>query len=111
MGLVRSLWNGDIPLGRAWWLYGFLIGFLLQLPLITINAYPIRVETIPMRFLVLLLAVLIVVYAIFMTVAIWRSATKYAGPKWLAILAKGMLIIGWARGIVDMIGPVPSSAP
>ncbi len=112
MGLITSLWSGDVPLGRAWWVYGALIGFLLQLPLIVIKEYPIPVETEPMRSLVVTYAILVVVYSIFISVAIWRSATKYAGPKWFAILAKVAVICGWLQGLANIIGPsLPPSPP
>ena len=112
MRLIQSLWSGDVPLGRAWWFYGALIGILLQLPLIVINEYPIPVETAPMRSLVVAYAILVVVYSIFISVAVWRSATKYAGPKWFAILAKVALICGWLQGLANIIGPsLPPSPP
>lgn len=44
------------------------------------------------------------VYWLFIAVAIWRSATKYTGPKAWAVLAKFAVVVGVARMLAEFLG-------
>jgi hypothetical protein len=88
-----------LVLVKAYWLYGVLGGLLLSLPLEMLNYYsgvPGYPEngTMANFTIILLYIVFCYVYVIFISVAIWRSAKKYRGPIYWAILAKGMVILG-----------------
>jgi hypothetical protein len=87
----KSLWNGDIPLCRAYWLYyvlgGMLIAFLTSI-LSTLFYEP---------FILKILNLITLGYAVFAGIGVWRSATKYSGSelwRYLAYIAVILTIIG-----------------
>ena len=93
--LVATLWSGDIPLVRTFWLYYFVGGHLISFPFyIPVSAVP---DNIIVGFLLLLWGPIWILYLVLVIVAIWRSANKYIGPPYWVTLAKGI-------AIVDMIG-------
>ena len=70
---LNALWNGEIKLSKTFWLYYFVGMLLLR---IVANAIgPIG-------------AILILGWAGFMVMPIWRSADKYTGKPLFALLAK-----------------------
>lgn len=89
---LRALWSGDLPLGEAFWTYAVGVG--LAVNLIT-----------SLLFLVLIswdhpLAALFVGYAlsvpynIVALVGVWRSASRYDGPRTHADLARIVSLVG-----------------
>jgi hypothetical protein len=78
MSEIRALWRGEIGLSRTYWLWGFLIqGVIIG----RLGGY--LVEQTGSLFLVFCYLAFVVVSAIFMIVAIWRSAANYKGlPLW-----------------------------
>ncbi len=69
----ETLWNGDVPLVKTYWLYYFTGVFILRI--ITALISPA-------------LAMVALLWAGFMIVPIWRSADKYSGNRLFALLAK-----------------------
>ncbi len=99
MDLVKALWRGDIPLVVTYWLYGVLGSLLLRIPLLIWEEYP---PTSPvLAGVVLAYFVMIVVYTVFIAVAIWRAATKYKGSSWWW---SGLAKIAVVAGVVSMMG-------
>jgi hypothetical protein len=95
-GLVRDLWQGDVPLVKAYWLFGVLvgIGFAIVFGYIEYQSEGLSEGFGPAFIIGLMLFYF--VYVIFRNISIWRSANKYRGPKRWAILAKMMVLVSWA---------------
>jgi FtsH-binding integral membrane protein len=70
---LNKLWNGDVPLVFTFWLWYVLGVFVLRLLAEQLGAG---------------LGILIVGWAGFMVLPIWRSADKYTGNSLFALLAK-----------------------
>lgn len=70
---LTELWNGNIPLVQTFWLYYFVGIFVVRLVASAIG--PVG-------------ALLILGWAGFMVLPIWRSADKYTGKPIFALLAK-----------------------
>ena len=93
--LVIDLWRGDISLAKTYWLFGVVVGicFAITFAFIEFQSSGLSEGFGPVVIIGLILFYFI--YAIFINIAIWRSASKYQGPKRWAILAKIMVIISW----------------
>jgi len=86
MVLVKSLWRGDVPLVRAYWVFGILGPLLLEIPLIIWEKYQ------PMEAIVTVYTVITILYLAFIVVAVWSSANKYKGwYMWAALAKLGMI--------------------
>lgn len=101
MNLIRALWRGNIPLAKTYWLYGFLVLLLLNLPLIIIETYPPNPSTLA-TVLVGANTLIILIYCVFILVAVWRSASNYTGYKYWAGLAKFWVIMVLLRTAADI---------
>ncbi|MFQ5775969.1 MAG: hypothetical protein ACE5GS_15720 [Kiloniellaceae bacterium] len=84
--LVKQLWAGEIPLGKAFWQYA--IGYALLINLATHLAFLALLERDADTLLVVLAFAAPVPYNIFVAVAVWRSADRYPGRKTWAELAR-----------------------
>jgi hypothetical protein len=91
MKKIRALWSGDLDLAEAFWTWSVTVGLLINV-------------TTSVLFLVLILqdqplaAVLVgyglsVPYNVIVTVGVWRSAARYAGPSLHADLARLVCIL------------------
>ncbi len=89
MSKIRQLWRGELGLAKTGWLYGLLGILCLTVPLTLITSLGYQHE-VPL--LVLLLSVYILIYAVFMAVAVWRAASKHTGHRFPAWLAKGSIL-------------------
>ena len=94
-GLVVDLWRGDVPLVKAYWLYGVVVGICVAIIFVYIDYMSTGMSTGfgPVFLLALMLSYFL--YTSFINVAIWRSAGKYRGPKRWAILARIMVVVSW----------------
>lgn len=89
---LKSLWAGEVPLPEAFWqyavVYGLLVNFVatcLSLILAVAGASPwvyVAVFFLPTP------------YNVLATVAVWRSAERYEGPRKWADLARAVTLIG-----------------
>lgn len=91
IALVRRLWAGDMPLVKAFWDYAILYGLVLN-GLTTIAALALYTTDLPaaVGFAVFLLPL---PYNLFVLVAVWRSAARYAGPRHWAEAAR--IVVVW----------------
>jgi hypothetical protein len=93
---LTALWEGELPLWKAYWVYGLLGAFVATLG----SAF---LETMTRtRFWItvgVLFAVLLSLFQIIVWVGIWRSARRYSGPRIWSILARIMVIAGVAKTI------------
>ena len=88
--LERALWRGEVSLAAAFWLFGVIGVSLVGGLVVAWMSYQHRVflETqFGLLFASCFLGFL-VLYAVLVAVAIWRSSNKYRGLKRLAVLAK-----------------------
>lgn len=91
IALVRRLWAGDMPLVKAFWDYAILYGLVLN-GLTTIAALALYTTDLPaaVGFAVFLLPL---PYNLFVLVAVWRSAARYAGPRHWAEAARIVVVV------------------
>ncbi len=84
--LIKRLWEGEVPLGEAFWSYAVSYGLLLNVvtsfcfTLLLINGAPL---------IWLMVAFCIPLpYNLLAVVAVWRSADRYPGSRHRAELAR-----------------------
>jgi hypothetical protein len=90
---VLALWNGQLPLARAFWLYAVIYGSLANL-LGTLLSLATISAGIPGVFAAIL-HILPLPYNILVSVGSWRSADRYKGPPFWAALARAFVVL-WA---------------
>jgi len=94
--LVLDLWRGDVPLVKAYWLFGVVVVICFAITFAFIEYQSAGLSEGLGPVFIISLIMLYFVYVAFINVAIWRSANKYKGPKRWAILAKVMVLVSWA---------------
>lgn len=92
-GFFAKLKNGDFGLAKTYWLYGVLVGVILN------------IVTRPITSTGLLVIVVLIhtAYRILVIMGIWRAANKYKGSKIWAILAKIATVFGTIILVVELI--------
>lgn len=91
MTLIRSLWDGDLPLGEAFWWYA--VGYGLVLNLVTSLLFLALLMKGASVIVLVLSFLLPVPYNLLVLVAVWRSAGRYPGPrKWADLARAGTLV-------------------
>lgn len=70
---VMELWNGNVPLAQTFWLY-YVVGVVV-----------LRIIAVPLGSI---FGIVILGWAGFMVVPIWRASDKYEGKELFALLAK-----------------------
>ena len=99
--LLQSLWYGEVPLWRTYWIYGVLVNGLLfgvagSFVILLIGLRPVAVMYLAFVF----------VATAFNLVSVWRSAGNYTGPRVWAILARIAVVVGTlslARGLYKFV--------
>lgn len=91
METLRRLWTGEVPLARAFWEYAVVYGFVLNL-FTTIASFALLTTDAPTIF-GLGLFLLPMPYNLFMLVAVWRAAARYAGPLHWASFARVAVVL------------------
>ena len=86
MNIINDFWNGKIKLWKSYWIVGELLNALFILLIFNIEIYIFGNSkfTSSLPFLdfsnfSVISKLLIIVWTIFLTVGIWRSAEKYKG--------------------------------
>jgi hypothetical protein len=92
---LRRIWRGEIPLVRAFWLWG-----VAALTLITMGAHFLLIPVVlaapsAALFVTVLLAIGAIGYQFAVSLGIWRSAGRYVGPKAWALLARGAVVLSF----------------
>lgn len=94
--LIVRLWRGDVPLRITYWIAGVLGGLVgTILASLAILSGSLLLQ--------LLAFVLLAGHYVFILVAIWRSAGKYAGNRLWAHLARISLVVGFVRAFVSLL--------
>ena len=99
--VMPRLWRGEVPLSRTCFLYGWLgiVGLSIPLFVMRLSDLDDRIhQMVPVIFFMTLtlLAInsgLVLAYASFIGVAIWRSAERYCGPMVYRVFAKSSVLI------------------
>jgi hypothetical protein len=89
---LSALWNGRLPLARAFWEYAILYGTLASLAG-TAAAFAALAVDLPVT-LAIVLHFLPLPYVIAAAVGVWRSAEKFEGAQHWADTAR-VAIIAW----------------
>jgi hypothetical protein len=97
--LVADLWNGRLPLARVFWEYAIAYGTILNL-LSTLAAFAAFSRQWHEAFGLFLFFVP-TPYNLLMVVAVWRSATNYAGRAIWPVLARALILV-WAAAATFM---------
>jgi hypothetical protein len=84
--IFNNFWNGEITLWRSYWLVGELLNALFILAVFNIEIYLFGNNQFSNSLLFLdfsnlsfLLKITLIIWTIFITVGIWRSAENYKG--------------------------------
>ena len=91
-------WNGDLSLPMSYWGVGVGIGLVFGLLIGVFTGATGMSEDAMWGFLI--------PFQIYTVVGIWRSADKYKGAKFWAILAKVAVVFGIASNLFSMIAGV-----
>jgi hypothetical protein len=109
MSVPEDLLRGDVPLGKTYWLFGVVPGATFSV----VGTYLDRQR----EFMAVPAAIGLLGIAYFpvICVAIWQSASKYQGPKWLAVLAKVVVVLSAIRFYTAVVtlpfGGLPAATP
>lgn len=98
MRFIKTVWRGDAGLATTYWIWGTLVGLLL-------GAAGLLVGETGSAFLAILYLAFIVIYFIWVSVGVWRSAGKYQGKRIWSTLARIGVVIGSARSLLEL-GPL-----
>ena len=91
-------WNGDLSLPMSYWGVGVGIGLVFGLLIGVFTGATGMSEDAMWGFLI--------PFQIYTVVGIWRSADKYKGAKFWAILAKVAVVFGILSNLFSMIAGV-----
>tara|TARA_B100001741_G_C16488332_1_gene568391 strand:- start:234 stop:554 length:321 start_codon:yes stop_codon:yes gene_type:complete len=88
-------WNGQLSLPMSYWGVGVGIGILFSILVVIIIVMLGMHDDAMWGF--------IIPFQIYTVVGIWRSADRYKGPKFWAILAKIAVIIGILSNLMSLL--------
>lgn len=100
-----KLFRGDVRLSVTYWVFGVLIGGFFFAIVIEIAEHN-YIDIVRSKVGAIALQVgywLMVVYSIFVAVAIWRSAGKYTGNQAWAILARVAVVLGGVSLLASLV--------
>ena len=90
-----KFWNGDLSLPMSYWVVGLVLGTIVGI-LIGILVFALGMPEV-------MINILIIPWAIYVSVGIWRSSDKYKGPKFWSGLVKVLVIIGIISTVAQII--------
>ncbi len=90
---MKALWQGQVPLARAFWRYVVFYGTLANL-VATAAALGLLSAGFPEVWSICVFLTP-APYLVAASVGVWRSADRYDGPPYLALLARTMAAV-WA---------------
>lgn len=99
--IFSKLIDGDYGLAKTYWLFGVLanVGFNILFKVAESTAsYPRQALA-----QILILTSISVAYSVVVVIGTWRASGKYQGPKFWAILARIMIVIGIFGLIVTLL--------
>lgn len=92
MKILRKLWCGQYSLAKSFWLFGFAILLVLNIPngLMKMMSQKVIAES---TVLILSYTFFIGAYQLILIFGIWRASNNYKGNKFWAFLAKSYCVI------------------
>jgi len=102
MSYPKDLWQGKVSLWTTFWLFG-----VLGTVVVIIGSFCLCTWVLPWitDFGNHLLMIFIwLLWVVFVSVSIWRSATRYPGPKGIVFIAKTLILLGILGGIGSVVG-------
>ena len=97
-GHIIAMWRGQMPLSRAFWTFAVLFGTVMNL-VATGLMFAAMAAGVPAG-LALLFHFLPLPYNTLALVSVWRSASTYGGPRYLAAAAQLAAAVWFAAMIV-----------
>ena len=95
---IATLFSGDVPLPITYWVFGMLAGLFVTGLFIAIEANYAQLIALPFGGpLIRAVFLLGLTYAVFIWIAIWRSAGKFEGSKGWATAARIMVVLSAMR--------------
>ncbi|MDY6930114.1 MAG: hypothetical protein SWN10_23955 [Pseudomonadota bacterium] len=92
-GFFSKLVNGDFGLAKTYWLYGFVVGIVIN----------VLTRIVPSLGALAVILALAIPYQVMVLLGVWRAADRYQGRKAWAILAKVAAVLGWL-GVLGSLG-------
>jgi len=90
MKRLRALWTGGLPLGDAFWTWAVLGGLLVNISTSVLFLVLIMLDH---AWPALIVGYgLSIPYNVVVLVGVWRSASRYDGPRSHAVLAQGVTV-------------------
>ncbi len=84
--LLYKFWEGEITLWKSYWLFGEILNAIFLFLLLNLEIYMFKntglfnnVLFFDFRNLTILSKIIIIIWTLFITVGVWRSAEKYKG--------------------------------
>ena len=113
MEWTKKLWKGEMPLWKAFWLYGVVVSVLLYVgTLLALGAillllfFFIFSQTVPFNVTLLLTIALLPsgAYQVLSSVGIWRSSDKYDGSPVYSLMARATVLCYLAWTALMIVG-------
>lgn len=96
------LFKGEISLPMTYWVWFLFLNFIIVISSsFYFNSMPLEPTKIQKN-IVLLIIIFVILYSIFILIAVWRSASNHDGSKFWAIIAKIIVIINFINLISDI---------
>lgn len=92
--MLKKLWNGDIPLVKTFWIYGWLVRSIFY--------FLINTLSLPQSFLLILIPIE-ESYVFIQLIGTWKSATKYRGRNIWKNLARIWVVIAFVFLLIGII--------
>jgi len=101
-------WRGELSLPRSYCVNGVVIGLVTRIVFSgLLTGLAVASSSMPAFVLLFAVAVLAnIAIVVWIIVGIWRSAGRYAGPKYWAILARVAVVIAVIGGVIVEIANV-----
>tara|TARA_B100000579_G_C22411746_1_gene656651 strand:+ start:130 stop:468 length:339 start_codon:yes stop_codon:yes gene_type:complete len=84
--LLYKFWQGEITLWKSYWLFGEILNAIFLFLLLNLEIYMFKNTSLfnnvlffDFRNLTILSKIIIIIWTLFITVGVWRSAEKYKG--------------------------------
>jgi hypothetical protein len=90
---IVKLFRGDVPLPITYWIFGVVFSLLLHIPRRVIESDYLDIIRLPLGAqLIVAYSWLVIGYGFFIAIAIWRSAGKFEGHRFWALLARVIVV-------------------
>lgn len=92
--MFKKLWKGEYPLWVTFWIFGVPVNILFRVSFYYIESNYIAFLKNFGIYSIYLLFFIVILYSVFIWIAIWRSSNNYKGSQYLAAAAKLTVILG-----------------